>query len=60
MSALIGAHAATRKHARIQSLKEYGIDPDTLVQMTPTQKLAHTARAERERALAYEHDTFAI
>jgi hypothetical protein len=60
MSALIGAHAATRKHARIQALREFGIDPDTLMQMNPVQKLAQAARVERERALAQEHDTFVV
>jgi hypothetical protein len=60
MSTLIGAHAATRKHARIQALREFGIDPDTLMQMNPVQKLAQAARIERERALAQEHDTFVI
>ncbi len=60
MSALIGAHAATRKHARIQALKEFGIDPDTLMQVNPVQKLAKAARVKRERALAQEHDTFVV
>jgi hypothetical protein len=60
MSALIGAHAATRKHARIQALREFGIDPDTLMQMDPVQKLAQAARVERERALVEEHDTFVV
>ena len=58
MSALIGAHAATRKHARIQALREFGIDPDTLMQMNPIQKLAQATRVERAHALAHEHDTF--
>lgn len=60
MSKLLGAHAATRRHTRIQALKEYGIDPDTLIQLTPTQIAAQAGRAERERALAYEHDTLAV
>lgn len=60
MSALIGAHAATRRHARIQALREFGIDPDTLMQMDTVQKLAQAARVERERALAQEHDTFVV
>ena len=60
MSKLLGAHAATRKHTRIQALREFGIDPDTMIQMSATQKLAQAARTERERALAYEHNTFAV